>query len=187
MRYTNKQETDGSATNGIDLEKCKTRQKSFDTDSESLCSTELDICNRLGRGILHEDQHFYRYKLVMEQQLKAQDYAQRLNFARQMEAIFQANDNLNELVVDEAHFHLNGKGNQQNCCLWALKNPRELHERPLHKPKVTVCYATGKTTVIFSYFFEDNNENVATVNSEMTNNILCLNYDENVCGFIRMG
>ncbi|KAK7086640.1 hypothetical protein SK128_008212, partial [Halocaridina rubra] len=30
-------------------------------------------------------------------------------------------------MSDEAHFHLNGMVNQQNCRYWALENPRELH------------------------------------------------------------
>ena len=51
-------------------------------------ATELGIGNRLVRRFLHEDLHFHPYKLVIVQLLKAGDYAQRLNFVRQMEAIF---------------------------------------------------------------------------------------------------
>jgi len=129
-------------------------------------SIELGIGNRSVRRILHEDMHFHPYKLVVVQQLKAGDYAQRLNFAGQMKAIFEANDNVILLMSDEAHFHLNGMVNQQNCRYWALENPRELHERPLHSPKVTVWCAVGKAAVIGPYFFEDNNGNAVTVNSE---------------------
>lgn len=70
-------------------------------------SIELGIGNRSVRRILHEDMHFHPYKLVVVQQLKAGDYAQRLNFAGQMKAIFEANDNVILLMSDEAHFHLN--------------------------------------------------------------------------------
>ena len=70
------------------------------------------------------------------------------------------------LMSDEAHFHLNGMGNQQNSPYWDLENPRELHAKPLHNPKVTVRCAVGKAAVIGPYFFEDNYGNTVTVNSE---------------------
>ena len=68
---------------------------------------------------------------------------------------------------DEAHF-LSGAVNKQNCRYWAENNPRELHQRPLHSPKVTVWYAVSKFGVIGPYFFEEDGrpktlENVALV------------------------
>ena len=46
------------------------------------------------------------------------------------------------LFNDEAHFHLCGTVNKQN---FRLENsPRELHERPLHCPQVTVSCAVEK-------------------------------------------
>ena len=77
-------------------------------------STELGISARSVRRILHEDLHFHPYKVVISQQLKPTDHEQRLNFARQMKTIFEANDNLTLLISDEAHFHLNGMVNKQN-------------------------------------------------------------------------
>ena len=129
-------------------------------------STELGISARSVRRILHEDLHFHPYKVVISQQLKPTDHEQRLNFARQMKTIFEANDNLTLLMSDEAHFHLNGMVNTQNFRYWATENPREIHERPLHSPKVTVWCAMGKTAIIGPYFFEDNHGNAVTVNSE---------------------
>jgi len=41
----------------------------------------------------------------------------------------------------------------QNC-RWASENPRALHQRPLHSPKVTVWCAVTKEFVIGPYFFE---------------------------------
>ena len=70
-------------------------------------SIELGICNRSVKRILQEDLHLHLDKLVV-QLLKPGDYAQRLNFAGQMKAIFVANDNPIWLMRDEAHFHLNG-------------------------------------------------------------------------------
>jgi len=45
---------------------------------------------------------------------------------------------------DEAHFHLNGVVNKENYRYWAVENPRNLHERPLQSPTVTVWRAISK-------------------------------------------
>ena len=101
-----------------------------------------------------------------------------------MKAMFGANDNSILFKSDEAHFHLSGIVNQQSCCYWALENPRELHAKPLHNSKVMVRCGVGKSAII-GPFFNDNNGNAVTMNSEryteMIKNFLCLNYDENVC------
>ena len=83
-----------------------------------------------------------------------------------MKAIFVANDNPILLMSDQAHFHLNGMVNQQNCHYWTLENSRKLHTKPLHNPKVMVSCAVGKAAVIGPYFFEDNNGNTVIMNSE---------------------
>lgn len=69
-------------------------------------STQPGNGNRSIRHILHEYLHFH-YKLVIAQQFKPGGYAQRLNFAREMGTIFEANDNLILLMSDEAHFRVN--------------------------------------------------------------------------------
>ena len=46
-------------------------------------------------------------------------------------------------MPDEAHFHLTGYVNKQNCRYWADSNPKEVHERPLHSSKVTVWCAVS--------------------------------------------
>ncbi|GBL77705.1 hypothetical protein AVEN_152924-1 [Araneus ventricosus] len=51
-------------------------------------SSELSLSNRLVRRILHLDLQFQPYKLFVLQQLNPRDYAQRLNFAHEMEVIF---------------------------------------------------------------------------------------------------
>ena len=143
-------------------------------------SSELGLSSRSLRRILHLDLHFHPYKLVVVQQLKPGDYAQRVTFAHEMQAIFQHNDNLILCMSDEARFHLNGMVNQQNCRYWASENPKQLHGRRLHRPKVTVWCAMGKIGVIGSYFFEEDNGNAVNVNSEryieMINNFFWIFY-----------
>lgn len=129
-------------------------------------STELRLSNRTVRRILHTDLKFHPYKMAIVQQLNPGDYVQRLHFSREMEAIFEQNENLILFMSDEAHFHLNGTVNQQNCRYWASENPKILHERPLHSPKVTVWCAVTGTVIIGPYFFLDDEGNTVTVNSE---------------------
>ena len=69
-------------------------------------------------------------------------------------------------MSDEAHFHLDGMVNQQNCNYWASENPKQSHDRPLPSPKVTVWCTMDKTGIIGSYFFKENNGNAVTINSE---------------------
>ena len=71
-----------------------------------------------------------------------------------MRALYERED-LSIAMSDEAHFHLNGAVNKQNCRYWSPENPRIFHERPLHSPKVTVWCAVGKFGVIGPYFFEE--------------------------------
>lgn len=48
------------------------------------------------------------------------------------------------IISDEAHFHLNGFINKQNCRIWSTKNPRVNHQHELHPLKCIVVTITGK-------------------------------------------
>lgn len=72
----------------------------------------------------------------------------------------------NILFSDEAHFHLNGHVNKQNCRYWAEENPKSKHQKPLHSPKVTVWAAISAQGIIGPYFFEDERSHTVTVNSD---------------------
>ena len=74
-------------------------------------------------------------------------------------------------MSDEAHFHVNGNVNKQNMRYWAPANPRQLHQRPLHDPKVRVWCTVKATKLIGPYFFEDNNGETPTVNSHRYRNM----------------
>jgi hypothetical protein len=83
-----------------------------------------------------------------------------------MEAILDQIDNIILFMTDEAHFHLNGLVNQRNCRYWSDQNPKLIHERPLHSPKLTIWCAVSSTVVIGPYIFEDDNGTTVTVTSE---------------------
>jgi hypothetical protein len=72
----------------------------------------------------------------------------------------------NMLMTDEARFHLSGFVNKQNMRYWSPVNPKELHEMPLHSPKVTVWCGVGAFGIVGPYFFENDNEETVIVNSE---------------------
>lgn len=128
-------------------------------------SAALQISNRTVRRILHGELHFHPYKIAVVQKLNVRDYPQRSAFAQQMLQLYEQIENLSLVMSDEAHFHLNGAVNRQNCRYWAGENPREMHEKPLHSPKVTVWCAMTKFGIIGPYFFEENGVTV-TVTSD---------------------
>ena len=75
----------------------------------------------------------------MHQTLNTGDKEQRLTFSSWLKEKTDADpDFLNRIIFsNEAHFHLNGAVNTQNCRVWALDPPDILLESPLHSPKVT--------------------------------------------------
>ena len=101
-------------------------------------SAELGISQSTVQRILHKDFAFQPYKIMTVQQLNPRDYQQRLSFCQTMLDMFEENEDLNLIMSDEVHFHLNGTVNKQNFRYWASENPGELHQRPLRSPKVTV-------------------------------------------------
>lgn len=85
----------------------------------------------------------------------------------------EENDFLNSLIIsDEAHFHLNGFVNKQNCRFWGTENPRVIHERVLHPIKYTVWYGVTSQGSIGPFFFEDEDGNSYTVTGERYRDML---------------
>ena len=57
------------------------------------------------------------------------------------------------MMSDEAHFHLNGFVNKQNCRVWARENPKAIHERQLHPMKCTIsCGVKSTATSVLTFF-----------------------------------
>uniref|UniRef100_A0A8D8V4I6 DUF4817 domain-containing protein n=1 Tax=Cacopsylla melanoneura TaxID=428564 RepID=A0A8D8V4I6_9HEMI len=81
--------------------------------------------------ILHE-LNFHPYKIAVVQMLKPQDIMGRILFCNTMKEILDNDPDIHLFMSDEAHFHLNGVVNKQNCRYWAQNNTRDLHQRPLH-------------------------------------------------------
>jgi hypothetical protein len=56
-------------------------------------------------------------------------------------------------------------------CYWATDNPRELHQRPLHSPRVTVCCAISSVGIIGPWFFEKNEQTVTVTSDRYVNTL----------------
>jgi len=112
----------------------------------------LGLSRRSLQGILHDELNFHPYKIMIVQKLLPSDFVQRrLFFERMLEII--ASDDVMSMMNDEAHCHLDGYVNKQNCRFWAAENPQELHHRPLHTAKVSVWCGISKVGIIGPYFF----------------------------------
>lgn len=122
----------------------------------------LGISSRTVRRILHCDLHLHPYKMMVVQELRPEDFVKRTDACNAMLASLQPGAIL--WSSDEAHFHLSGTVNKQNFRYWAAENPRNLHQRPLHSPKVTVWCAVSSIGIIGPYFFESEDATV-TVNA----------------------
>ena len=70
------------------------------------------------------------------------------------------------IFSDEAHFHLSGYVNKQNCRIWGNENPRASMEKQIQPQRVTVWCGFWAGGVIGLYFFEDKHGNAETVNGD---------------------
>ena len=122
----------------------------------------LQLSNRTVRRILHEDLALHPYRPPDAHELKPDTWDKRLDASRTMLQRIPENDIV--ICSDEAHFHLYGTANHQND-RWSTANPRVLHERPLHCPRVTVFCAISAFGVWGPYFFEEDGCTV-TVNTD---------------------
>ena len=61
--------------------------------------------------------NFYPYKAQLIQELKPQDFQPRLQYALRLRELAENEPNFFDKLImsDEAHFHLNGFANKQNC------------------------------------------------------------------------
>ncbi|KAF2360319.1 Protein of unknown function DUF4817 [Trinorchestia longiramus] len=127
--------------------------------------TQLKMSRRYLPRILKEDLKYHPYKIQLTQELQLMDYQKRLDFAQKVLQLADDENFITNLIMtDEAHFHLNGEVNKQNCRIWVSENPREIHEHPVHPLKVTVWCGITSSRTIGPYFFEDVDGNTVTVN-----------------------
>jgi hypothetical protein len=95
------------------------------------------------------------------QGLSDHDVANRCTVAERLIGILS--DDVIILMTAEAQFHLSGCVNKQNVRCWAEENPQQLHQRPLHNARVTVCCGVANFGVTGPYFLEDEDGRAVTV------------------------
>ncbi|KAK9872165.1 hypothetical protein WA026_016219 [Henosepilachna vigintioctopunctata] len=104
--------------------------------------------------ILTKDLCLNPYKIQLTQ-LKSNDHAQRTYFAewiiehQQMDADFSSKI----IPSEEAHFHLDGFINRQNCRFWGSENHHVVVEKQMHPQCVTVLRGFWAGGIIGPYFF----------------------------------
>ena len=130
-------------------------------------SSILGITKSTLQVIMRKKLKFHPYKIQIVQDLKDSDFPLRKTYAEVMLLRFGTATRMGNIFFsDEAHFHLGGYVNKQNFRYWDVHNPREMHQEPLHKPKVTVWCAMSASAIIGPYFFENHRGQTVTVNSE---------------------
>ena len=129
-------------------------------------SQELDINRESVRRILKDDLKAFPFKIQMVQKQMPANKMQRLQFVNNMAQLIEDDAELlaNIHFSDEAHFHLSGYVNKQNCRFWGTEQPfATVEEGSLGREKVTVWCALSQNEIIGPFFFEDDNQNAVTV------------------------
>jgi Helix-turn-helix domain (DUF4817) len=124
--------------------------------------------------ILSKDLKMHAYKIQLIQELKPADHGKRHRFAQWVMARQTENENFTKKIFfsDEAHFHLSGYVNKQNCRIWGNENPRVSAEHQMHPLRTTVWCGFWAGGVIGPFFFEDDEEAAVTVNGDRYRNML---------------
>ena len=114
----------------------------------------LHISDRSVRRFLLADLKFHPYKIQVVQFPSDHDKTVCLEFCHCLrELITEYSTFINNLVMsDESHFHVNGSVNKQQMQYWDPANLCQLHQRPLHDPKVRVLFTVMATKLIGPYF-----------------------------------
>ena len=86
------------------------------TTSTQKRSLELGISQTSLKRVM-KSLNFYPYKVQLIQELKPQDFQPKLQYAVRLQELAKNEPKFFDKLImsDEAHFHLNGFVNQQNC------------------------------------------------------------------------
>ena len=130
----------------------------------SLESTESPSVRR----ILIADLNPYPYRIQIKQKLTLDDMRKCVImcqwFCDKIDAVPDFLDNV--WFSDEAHFLLSGHVNSKNNIFWRSTSPEHCLQRPLHSLKCTAWVAISKHGIIGPFWFEDDNEQCVTINTE---------------------
>ena len=128
-------------------------------------SQEVGMSFGTTRRILRYDLSMFPYKIQVGHKLQPGDAKKREEFSLWFLEKCKDKQFLSHLIMsDEAHFHMDGFVNKQNCRIWATENPKVFTEVDSHGLRVTVWCGVAMKGIIGPYFFEDENGSNVTVN-----------------------
>jgi len=130
--------------------------------STSTRSQNLNISRTSLRRIVNKDLGMKPYKIQLVQELKLHDHPMRFRFAQWAEQRLVEDEHFYRKIIfsDEAHFHLGGYVNKQNCRIWGSENPSSWRSQCT----TSDCLVSGG--IIGSFFFENELGAAVTVNGE---------------------
>jgi len=99
----------------------------------------LNISRTSLRRILNKDFGMKPHKVQLVQELKPHDdHPMHFRFAQWAEQRLVEDEHFYRKIIfsDEAHFHLGGYVNKQNC-IWGSENQYIVMEKPMHLQRVT--------------------------------------------------
>ncbi|XP_055307310.1 uncharacterized protein LOC129571528, partial [Sitodiplosis mosellana] len=112
--------------------------------------------------------HYEIDPFVLTQELEPMDHGNRRDLVEWVKGKEAADADFLKKVIfsDEAHFHLNGYVNRQNCRFWGSENPRETEEVSAHPARCTVWCGLWAGGIIGPYFFENDDGRAVSINGE---------------------
>ena len=123
----------------------------------------MAISRRSLQRILSKDLHHFPYKIQLVQALHPEVKQEHLKYTCAFINLTEHEENFisNFIRSDEAHFQLSGFVKKQNCQFLGSVNQRSL--RPA---KITVWCAVTAERIIGTYFLENHDGVVQTINAE---------------------
>ena len=146
-----------SALSEKNVMRVKNKLESSPRRSTRTLSRELKLSQTAVWKILRKELKKFAYKIQMKQAQTQKNQHQRVEFSNIMSDHIEADPQFMKQIIfsDEAHFHLSGHVNRQNCRFWADENPHATVESPMTREKVAVWMGIGYQGIYGPYFFED--------------------------------
>ena len=96
-------------------------------------ATQIGMSRRSLQKILKK-LYLFPYKIQMVQALQPTDLQSHLVYAVHIQQLAKKqNEFIHKLIMsNKAYFHLNRFMNKQNCRIWAIENPKTVHQRELY-------------------------------------------------------
>ena len=119
-------------------------------------SRELDMPKITVWKMLRKWLCFKPYKMRLVEAHTPPDKAKRRDFCEEMQLKMEENDFIERLIFcDEATFHISGKVNGHNVCVWGTEQSHAQIEHQHDSPKVNVFCAVSHEKVHGPFFFTE--------------------------------